>query len=117
MHNSALFPDRDGVINVDHGYVHRSDQFEFVPGIFELARFWTNEVRRPIVVVTNQSGIGRGYARRIVRKLTAHWRERSSAVHLMSVSHLRAQTIRSASSSLSATAGTRAQSERSPHRK
>jgi D-glycero-D-manno-heptose 1,7-bisphosphate phosphatase len=61
MHNGALFLDRDGVINVDLGYIHRSDQFEFVPGIFELARFWTNELRRPIVVVTNQSGIGRGY--------------------------------------------------------
>src|SRR5262245_44341237 len=61
MPNSALFLDRDGVINVDHGYVHRPDQFEFVPGIFELARFWTNEVQRPIVVITNQSGIGRGY--------------------------------------------------------
>ncbi len=61
MPNGALFLDRDGVINVDHGYVHRPDQFEFVPGIFELARFWTNELRRPIVVVTNQSGIGRGY--------------------------------------------------------
>ena len=61
MRSSALFLDRDGVINIDHGYIHRSDQFEFVPGIFELARFWTNELRRPIVVVTNQSGIGRGY--------------------------------------------------------
>jgi HAD superfamily hydrolase (TIGR01662 family) len=61
MTDSALFLDRDGVINVDRGYVHRPDQFEFVPGIFELARFWTNELRRPIVVVTNQSGIGRGY--------------------------------------------------------
>jgi hypothetical protein len=61
MHRSALFLDRDGVINVDHGYVHRPDQFVFVPGIFELARFWTNELHRPIVVVTNQSGIGRGY--------------------------------------------------------
>jgi D-glycero-D-manno-heptose 1,7-bisphosphate phosphatase len=61
MHNSALFLDRDGVINVDRGYVHRPDQFEFVPGIFELARFWTNELHRLIVVVTNQSGIGRGY--------------------------------------------------------
>ena len=30
MHNSALFLDRDGVINVDRGYIHRSDQFEFV---------------------------------------------------------------------------------------
>jgi D-glycero-D-manno-heptose 1,7-bisphosphate phosphatase len=61
MSDSALFLDRDGVINVDGGYVHRPEQFEFVPGIFELARFWTNELRRPIVVVSNQSGIGRGY--------------------------------------------------------
>ncbi len=61
MTDSALFLDRDGVINVDRGYVHRPDQFEFVPGIFELARFWTNGLRRPIVVVTNQAGIGRGY--------------------------------------------------------
>ena len=61
MQCSALFLDRDGVINVDRGYIHRSAQFEFVPGIFELARFWTNELRRPIVVITNQSGIGRGY--------------------------------------------------------
>ena len=61
MYNSALFLDRDGVINVDRGYIRRPDQCEFVSGIFELARFWTNELRRPIVVVTNQSGIGRGY--------------------------------------------------------
>ncbi len=61
MHKSALFLDRDGVINVDRGYIHRPDQFEFVPGIFELGRFWTNELRRLIVVVSNQSGIGRGY--------------------------------------------------------
>ena len=58
---SALFLDRDGVINVDRGYVHRPEQFEFVPGIFPLARFWTNELNRPLVVVSNQSGIGRGF--------------------------------------------------------
>ena len=50
MPNSALFLDRDGVVNVDRGYIHRSEQFEFVPGIFTLARFWTSELRRPIVV-------------------------------------------------------------------
>ena len=61
MDRSALFLDRDGIINVDHGYVHRLEQFEFVPGIFELARFWTSERRRPIIVASNQSGIGRGY--------------------------------------------------------
>jgi D-glycero-D-manno-heptose 1,7-bisphosphate phosphatase len=58
---SALFLDRDGTINRDRGYVHRIQDFEFVPGIFDLARFWTRELARPIVVITNQSGIGRGY--------------------------------------------------------
>jgi D-glycero-D-manno-heptose 1,7-bisphosphate phosphatase len=61
MPRSALFLDRDGVINVDHGYVHRIDQDEFLAGIFELARFATHELRWPIVVVTNQAGIGRNY--------------------------------------------------------
>src|SRR5262245_56282446 len=61
MDRSALFLDRDGVINVDRGYVHRPDQFEFIAGIFPLARFWADELRRPIVVISNQSGIGRGY--------------------------------------------------------
>jgi D-glycero-D-manno-heptose 1,7-bisphosphate phosphatase len=73
MHISALFLDRDGVINVDHGYVHRPDQFEFVPGIFELARFWTHELRRPIIVVTNQSGIGRGYFDESAYVDLTHW--------------------------------------------
>jgi D-glycero-D-manno-heptose 1,7-bisphosphate phosphatase len=58
---SALFLDRDGTINRDRGYVHRIEDVEFVPGIFDLARFWTRQIARPIVVITNQSGIGRGY--------------------------------------------------------
>lgn len=57
----ALFIDRDGVINVDHGYVFRTDQFEFMPGIFDLARFVSADLGWPIIVATNQSGIGRGY--------------------------------------------------------
>jgi D-glycero-D-manno-heptose 1,7-bisphosphate phosphatase len=82
MHKSALFLDRDGVINVDRGYIHRSDQFEFVPGIFELARFWTNELRRLIVVITNQSGIGRGYFdERTYEDLTRWMCDRFEAEH------------------------------------
>jgi D-glycero-D-manno-heptose 1,7-bisphosphate phosphatase len=56
----ALFLDRDGVINVDHGYVFQVEKFQFIPGIFDLTRFVANELGWPIVVVTNQSGIGRG---------------------------------------------------------
>jgi len=60
MQRSALFLDRDGVINVDYGYVHRPEDFEFIPGIFDLVRA-ANEKGYRVVVVTNQAGIGRGY--------------------------------------------------------
>jgi len=56
----ALFLDRDGVINVDHGYVHTPEHFEFLPGIFELVRA-ANAAGYLVVVITNQAGIGRGY--------------------------------------------------------
>ena len=56
----ALFLDRDGVINVDHGYVYRTQDFEFMPGIFELCRM-AQHGGLCLVVVTNQAGIGRGY--------------------------------------------------------
>ena len=57
---SALFLDRDGVINVDKKYVWHIDDFEFLPGIFDLCR--TAQVLGLLpIVVTNQAGIGRGY--------------------------------------------------------
>lgn len=60
MRKRALFLDRDGVINKDHGYVHRPEDFEFVEGIFELVAA-AKRAGYLVVVVTNQSGIGRGY--------------------------------------------------------
>jgi D-glycero-D-manno-heptose 1,7-bisphosphate phosphatase len=82
MPRRALFLDRDGVINVDHGYVHRVDRFEFVPGIFDLVRFWANELQQPVVVATNQSGIGRGYFdERAYADLTQWMCERFAAEH------------------------------------
>jgi D-glycero-D-manno-heptose 1,7-bisphosphate phosphatase len=56
----ALFLDRDGVINIDHGYVHQVENFDFIPGIFELVRI-ANESGFRVVVITNQAGIARGY--------------------------------------------------------
>lgn len=56
----ALFLDRDGVINIDHAYVCKPDNFEFVEHIFELCRT-AKRLGYLIFVVTNQAGIGRGY--------------------------------------------------------
>ncbi len=60
MSRPALFLDRDGVINVDHGYVHRPEDIRFVDGIFELVAT-AKKAGYLVVVVTNQAGIGRGY--------------------------------------------------------
>lgn len=56
----AVFLDRDGVINKDNGYVSQIDDFEFIEGVIE-ACLALKEKGYLIVVVTNQSGIARGF--------------------------------------------------------
>ncbi len=56
----ALFLDRDGVINVEKNYLYKKEDFEFIDGIFELCRYFIQKDYL-IFVVTNQSGIARGY--------------------------------------------------------
>jgi len=56
---AALFLDRDGVINREKGIFCHIDSVEFMPGIFEFVRE-ANRLNLPVVIVTNQSGIGRG---------------------------------------------------------
>lgn len=56
----AVFLDRDGVINIDHGYTHTIEEFEFYEGVFAACRRFQS-LGYIIVVVTNQAGIARGY--------------------------------------------------------
>lgn len=56
----AVFLDRDGTINREKEYLHRPDEFEFVPGAPEAIRM-LKDAGFLVVVVTNQSGVGRGY--------------------------------------------------------
>lgn len=58
--NKTLFLDRDGVVNVDHGYVSKPKDFEFIDGVFSACKQF-QDAGFQIVIVTNQSGIGRGY--------------------------------------------------------
>jgi D-glycero-D-manno-heptose 1,7-bisphosphate phosphatase len=70
----AAFLDRDGVINIDRGYVVRREDFEFVPGVLDAARNLRG-MGFLLVVTSNQSGIGRGlYSEAEFNALTAWMR-------------------------------------------
>lgn len=56
----ALFLDRDGVVNVEKNYLHKAEEVEFIDGIFALCRHYADRGFL-IVIVTNQSGIARGF--------------------------------------------------------
>ena len=56
----AVFLDRDGTLNIDHGYVHKIDDFQFIEGSIDALKA-LKEMGYLLVLVTNQSGIARGY--------------------------------------------------------
>jgi D-glycero-D-manno-heptose 1,7-bisphosphate phosphatase len=56
----AVFLDRDGTINAEKEYLHRTEDFEFIPGAPQAIKL-LNDAGFCIVVVTNQSGVARGY--------------------------------------------------------
>lgn len=58
--NKALLLDRDGVINIDHGYLYKTQAVDFLPGVFNVLRC-AEALGFKLIIVTNQSGIGRGY--------------------------------------------------------
>lgn len=60
INNKAIFLDRDGVINKDYGYVFQENNFDFIDGIFEFTKKFT-DLGFLVFVITNQSGIARGY--------------------------------------------------------
>jgi D-glycero-D-manno-heptose 1,7-bisphosphate phosphatase len=56
----ALFLDRDGVVVEEVNYLHRIEDMRLVPGAAAVIRT-CNDNRIPVILVTNQSGIGRGH--------------------------------------------------------
>jgi len=56
----VVFLDRDGTINVEKNYVHKIEDFEFIPGVIGALKILMNYGCK-LYIVTNQSGIARGY--------------------------------------------------------
>lgn len=56
----AAFLDRDGVLNLDHGYVHRSEHFEWVEGAIDAIKL-LNDRGYYVFLITNQAGVAHGY--------------------------------------------------------
>ena len=52
--NKALFLDRDGVVNIDKGYIYKKEDFIFIDGIFKLCKHY-QEKGFLIFIITNQS--------------------------------------------------------------
>ena len=58
--NKACFLDRDGVLNEDVGYLHKSEDFKWIDGAVEAIKLLKKN-NFLVIVITNQSGISRGY--------------------------------------------------------
>ncbi|OGP92362.1 MAG: D,D-heptose 1,7-bisphosphate phosphatase [Deltaproteobacteria bacterium RBG_16_48_10] len=60
MGHRAVFMDRDGTINEEVGYVNHLERFVLLPGVGEAIRL-LNQHGLKTVIITNQSGVARGY--------------------------------------------------------
>lgn len=89
MSRRAAFIDRDGVLNEERAFVHRIEDFVFLPGAIEALRA-LQAAGYLLVIITNQSGIARGlYPEAQYLALTAHISERllAAGVRLDAVEH------------------------------
>lgn len=57
---AGVLLDRDGTIIIDHGYVGSVDRVDLIPGAAEAIRLF-NRAEIPVAVITNQSGVARGF--------------------------------------------------------
>ena len=60
MNKNVVFLDRDGVINKEKNYVYKISDFEFIEGVIEALK-QLQTLGFSLIILTNQSGIGRGY--------------------------------------------------------
>lgn len=72
MQIKAVFLDRDGTINVEKGYLYKKEDFDFIEGTQEAIKL-LNDNGYKVIVITNQSGIARGFYNELdMKKLHLH---------------------------------------------
>ena len=89
MNNKTIFLDRDGVINKEINYLFQIADFEFIEGVFEACQYF-QKLNYKIIIVTNQSGISRGfYSESDYQKITA-WmisEFNNNNIHILDIFH------------------------------
>lgn len=70
--NKAVFLDRDGTINVEKNYLHKIEDFEFLVGAIDGMKI-LQDVGFKLIIITNQSGIARGYYTENDFKILNNW--------------------------------------------
>ena len=68
----TIFLDRDGVINKEINYLHKIEDFKFINGIFDSCIYFQN-LGYEIIIITNQSGISRGYFNESDYQIITNW--------------------------------------------
>ena len=72
MSNKAVFFDRDGTLNVNTDYLYKKENFIWMPDAVEAIKY-ANDKGYLVIVVTNQSGVARGYYTEEDIKILHHW--------------------------------------------
>ena len=72
MSNKAVFFDRDGTLNVNTDYLYKKENFIWMPDAVEAIKY-ANDNDYLVIVVTNQSGVARGYYTEEDIKILHHW--------------------------------------------
>ena len=89
MKKRVIFLDRDGTLNVDHGYVHSQEEWEWVPGAIDACKR-LQDAGYTLAVITNQSGIAHGlYTEEDMHALHAFMNEEleKNGVHLAMIAY------------------------------
>ena len=85
----TIFLDRDGVVNKEINYLHKINDFEFIDGIFSACHYF-EKLGYKIIIITNQSGISRGYYNELEYQALTNWmltRFKVNRVEILDIFH------------------------------